>query len=105
MTNQERRKKWEARLAAYRTSGQTAAVWCANHDLKPQQLWYWMRKFKTMEETANSSTKWLSVEVDEQPEETRDPLLVRVGPAVIEIQSGYDSALLAEVVRTLRSLC
>ncbi len=42
---QELRKDWEARVAAFRASGQSGSAWCASHQVKPHQLWYWFRKW------------------------------------------------------------
>ncbi|SFR10509.1 IS66 family insertion sequence element accessory protein TnpA [Desulfoscipio geothermicus] len=35
MTRAELRKEWEARVAAFRASDQSASTWCTAHDLKP----------------------------------------------------------------------
>ncbi|WP_420825483.1 IS66 family insertion sequence element accessory protein TnpA [Thermanaerosceptrum fracticalcis] len=43
MTKAERQKEWETRIAEYRASGQSVKEWCAAHNVKPQQLWYWLR--------------------------------------------------------------
>ena len=81
-----------------------ATAWCAAHDDKPHQLWYWVRKHKTqLDATLAKSTEWLSVEVSGQ--EPGSALLVRVGQANIEIKPGFDPVLLADVVRTLATLC
>jgi transposase-like protein len=50
MTKTERdelRKKWETRIADFKKSGQTAAQYCKDNGLKPAQLGYWLRKFRT----------------------------------------------------------
>jgi transposase-like protein len=105
LSKQDRKKEWEAKIDAYKASGQSASAWCVAHNIKPHQLWYWMRKFKATEPTGKTPTKWLSVEVDEQSYETISILLVRVGSAEIEVKPGYDPKLLKEVVRTLKALC
>ena len=46
MTKTELRKEWDARVVAFKASGQSASAWCAVHDLKPLQLWYWLRKHR-----------------------------------------------------------
>ncbi len=66
MTKTELRKEWEARVAEFKASGQSTSAWCAAHDLKPRQLWYWLRKYKKVTPTAMPS-QWLSVEVDDRP--------------------------------------
>ncbi|WP_425387750.1 IS66 family insertion sequence element accessory protein TnpA [Aneurinibacillus terranovensis] len=39
------RQAWEARVAAYRASGQRASEWCAAHQCTTRQLWYWLRTY------------------------------------------------------------
>lgn len=44
MTKAELRKEWEARVVAFKDSGQSTSAWCAAHDLQPHQLRYWLRE-------------------------------------------------------------
>jgi transposase-like protein len=104
MTKAERQQQWEARVAAYKASGQGTSAWCAAHDIKPHQLRYWLRKLEPVKATATPS-KWLSVEVDEQSNESESSLLIRVGQATVEVKTGFNPALLSDVVRTLAALC
>jgi len=61
MTKAERRQEWERRIAEYRASGQSAKEWCATHNVTPRQLWYWLKKYRTDDETcsAGSPVRWL----------------------------------------------
>ncbi len=101
MMKLERQKEWENRIAQYRASGQSVKKWCADNNVKPAQLWYWLRKFKTNNEAHNiHSSQWLPVDVrDYIPMD--NALLVRVGEACIEVKPGFDPALLSQVVRSL----
>jgi len=105
MTKAEHRRQWEARVAAFRASGQSTTAWCAAHDLKPHQLRSWLRKLKPEETAVRPSSNWLSVEVGKQSDESESSLLVRVGQATIEVKPGFNPALLSDVVRTLAVLC
>ena len=44
MTRAEQRQEWETRIAAYRSSGQSAKEWCATNGVKPERLWYRLRQ-------------------------------------------------------------
>lgn len=99
------RECWRARVAEFRASGQTGAAWCAAHQIKEHQLWYWIRKFPVENNPKESSPNWIPVQIHESIEVTEHPLLVRVGQATIEVRAGYDSGLLRDVVRTLATLC
>jgi hypothetical protein len=104
MTRAERQQEWEARIASYRASGQSAKEWCAANGLQPHQLWYWLRRNSTgTTSTAVKSTRWLPVEMT--PVDHDDALLIRIGTACIEVKPGFDPDLLSGVVRTLSGLC
>jgi len=49
--------------------------------------------------------KWIPVHLDETSPDGSLSLLVKVGSATIEVRSGFDPSLLADVVRALKSLC
>ncbi|WP_237716518.1 IS66 family insertion sequence element accessory protein TnpA [Alicyclobacillus hesperidum] len=44
LSHQERRELWRERIAAFYDSGLSASQFCAEHGLKPYQLWYWLRR-------------------------------------------------------------
>ena len=102
MTKPGLRQEWEARIADFRASGQSGTAWCATHNLRPNQLWYWLKKIITVENPSITQTQWMSVEINDfGPTGKRNGLLIKVGQAVIEVQPGFNPALLKEVVRTL----
>ncbi|HUS90160.1 MAG TPA: helix-turn-helix domain-containing protein [Desulfosporosinus sp.] len=106
MTKTEQRKEWEARVTAFRASGQSTSAFCAAHDLKPHQLWYWLRKHQPVDTPSAMPSQWLTVEVgDLGLVDQRSALLVRVGRATVEVKPDFDPALLSDVVRTLAALC
>jgi len=108
MMKAELQQEWERRIAEYRASGQSAKEWCAAHNVTPRQLWYWLKKCRTGDEPrpAGSPVKWLPVEVSQAPcLGQENELLIRVGPASIEVRPGFDPALLGEVIKVLMSLC
>ncbi|SFU74542.1 IS66 family insertion sequence element accessory protein TnpA [Alicyclobacillus macrosporangiidus] len=100
---EELRELWRARVADFRASGQTGAAWCAVHQIKEHQLWYWVGKFKA--EQVEPQPRFVPIHVQEPTGEVDKPLSVRVGPAIIEVTPGYDTELLRDVVRTLSGLC
>lgn len=44
MENKELRYKWEARIASYKSSGQTQAKWCEANQISMHQFKYWYKK-------------------------------------------------------------
>lgn len=105
MSQAEVRREWEVRIAAYRSSGQSATDWCSAHQLQPRQLWYWIRKFKNMKDTVMPSSQWMAVNVDPSLTEKESVLRIRIGSAVVEVNSSFNPTLFSEVVRTLQMLC
>jgi transposase-like protein len=99
----ELRAQWRQRVADFRASGLSGAAWCAAHQLKEHQLWYWVRRFadETSSQTHVSPVRFLPVEVRESTSPSQHPLIVRVGQAAIEVHPGFDPSLLRDVVRSL----
>ncbi|WP_003545822.1 IS66 family insertion sequence element accessory protein TnpA [Desulfotomaculum nigrificans] len=105
MTKAELRKEWEARVATFVASGQSTTAWCAAHNLKPHQLRYWLRRLNPKGTPTATPSQWVSLELNDiSPNKDRNGLVVRVGQAVIEVQSGFNPELLKEVVQTLTEL-
>ncbi|MDO9580586.1 MAG: hypothetical protein Q7J06_08470 [Bacteroidales bacterium] len=104
MTKEELRKMWEARVSAFRVSGQSTTEWCATHDIKLHQLRYWLRKYKNTENSATPA-QWMSIEIDSLGSNHGNSMLVRIGKAAIEVKPGFDKQLLSDLVMTLADLC
>lgn len=103
---EELREMWCKRVAAYRTSGESAAAWCAAHELKIHQLYYWIRRFQNDPPPLSySPPKFLPVQVAEDHRAPSESLLVRVGMVAIEVRSGYDPQLLRDLLQTLAAQC
>lgn len=109
MTKEERvelRKLWEKRVAAFTVSGQTIAGWCVANDLKTHQLQYWLKKFNLTKKQAQRTPQWVPVTVtdQDQPVSKGGSLRITCGGATIDVPSGFDPKLLADVIRVLKSL-
>ena len=103
----ELRQIWRKRVDAFLASGQSGAKWCTAHEIKEHQLWYWVRRFRSVPTTSSSNTsaKFVPLQVKE-PTPTGDlPLLVHVNNFTIEVHPGYNEQLLLSLVQTLESLC
>jgi hypothetical protein len=105
MPKTELRKEWEGRIAVFKASGQTQSKWCAANDLKLHQFKYWLKRIEDSNSTQNNSTQWTSVTIDEAAKAVDEALQVKVGQASIEVKPGFNPTLLADVVRTLKSIC
>jgi hypothetical protein len=107
MTKKEQlRQQWHARIAEYRASGLTLKAWCAAHDCTVDQMKYWLYKSRkrapsssTVSSTPTPATHFVPLAVVDEGK--RAPLVLRVGPAQIELHAGFDPRLLREVVHAL----
>lgn len=112
--NDPRRSKWASIISEFKCSGLSQSDFCKNNELKIKQFNYWFRKFKqenqsTVQPSAQTS-QWIKLE---QPNtfhkingnKLPNVLNVKIGCATIEVQDGFNSSLLVQVIDTLRSIC
>jgi hypothetical protein len=105
-----RREEWRRRVDEFRASGQSAAAWCAAQGIKPQLMYYWLKRFPTTEDmvVANIETQWLPVHVSDDCSRSavgNGSLLLRIGDAVVEVNPDFNPRLFADVERALIGLC
>jgi len=105
MNRSDLRNEWEQRIANFTSSGQSASTWCAANEISIHQFWYWKKRLKTTQDPLSDSSKWLALEMEDSIEESKPKLVVKVGQATLELEPGFDPKLLADVVRTLQSIC
>lgn len=109
MVREDVRKKWEARVAAFRSSGEKATRWCNANQVDRRQLYTWMKRIDgaTIPTAATSSaTAWLNISVTPE-ESSNEPayLTVKVGSVTIDVRAGFQPVLLRDVVQALQALC
>ncbi|WBA82949.1 hypothetical protein [Endozoicomonas sp. GU-1] len=44
MSTHSLREKWQQRVQSWRDSGLSQSTWCKQHDLRPNQFWYWRKR-------------------------------------------------------------
>ncbi|HWL13552.1 MAG TPA: IS66 family insertion sequence element accessory protein TnpB [Ureibacillus sp.] len=95
------RKEWEQRIADYKSSGQSQAKWCEDNGISYHQFGYWKKRLKD-QHTEKANNSWIPV-IIEEPKPTRcESLLIKVGSFSIEVNSGFNSTLLTEVIKVLK---
>ncbi len=99
---EEKLSYWKQKLQEYRSSGISRRVFSEQHGVKRSTLDYWFARIGKEAKAAEGGLV-----------EVKPPALPIRGPAIqivvsghyrIEVQSGFDPLLLAEVVRALESL-
>ena len=105
-SSEERRESWRVRVEACRSSEQNVAAWCREHEIKEHLMRYWLKQLAPSEAPAPPGPEGLSVAVRERATASEtEGLLVHVGHATVEVQAGFDRALLADVIETLMTRC
>jgi hypothetical protein len=95
---------WSKRVAAWRASGQTAAVYCEQHGLSVSSLRYWAQDKR--ERPAAATTVRLArverVAADPPVLSTISPaVVIEIGGARIRVERGVDAATVATVLAAL----
>ncbi|MGN8845634.1 IS66 family insertion sequence element accessory protein TnpA [Niallia sp. HCP3S3_B10] len=99
--NLELRKEWEQRISDYKASGQCRAKWCEDNGVSYHQFGYWKRRLKD-QSTEKTNNSWVPVIIEEPTTAQCESLLIKVGSVSIEVTSGFNSTLLAEVIKVLK---
>jgi len=105
MTKAEKRIEWKARFDAWKASGLSVAEWCREKGLKDHQMYYWIRKFDDDSVTETpQDIQWLAVDLETESTGymSEESVFIHVGQLSIEVRSGTNMALLADVVQVLQ---
>jgi hypothetical protein len=110
LSKAERSAHWARLVSEQGASGVSMASWCRNQNIAVSTLDYWKRRLKSPPSTVMTSVspEWLSVSLAEpvsisQP--TSDYLSVRVGKVSVEVPSGFNCALLGDILTVLEDRC
>lgn len=103
----QRQSEWEIRVSDYKASGMKMADWCSANRVTLEQLKYWIRKFKRLSSsvTPSAAIRFVPLTTSEITSVPASSLVVRVGLASIELQSGFNPQLLREAVEALSASC
>ncbi|OCZ49692.1 hypothetical protein [Dehalobacter sp. TeCB1] len=85
----------------FRASGQTAAEWCSQNNLKISTLRYWLTK---LNREAKSDPKQETF-IELKPASAKEvPVIIKIGAVSIELYSGFQTETLREAMATICSL-
>lgn len=109
MAREDVQKKWEARIAVFRSSGERATKWCEVNQVNRRQLYTWMKRLSASPTAATAAkpTAFVKAKItpETEPKPSASPLRIRIGAAVIEVDAGFNPALLRDVVQALEAVC
>jgi hypothetical protein len=94
--------EWRERIADYRAGDLTMLQWCEKTGYSIGQLKYWIAKCNKLARKPEAGG-WARVEIVDSNSTAK--ITVHVGVARIEIERGFDRAVLGEVMRVAASIC
>jgi len=98
----ENRRKWAGHIESWKESGKSQAQYCRENGLSPKLFYYWKRK-----QTGKYEAGVRLIPVGMHPIQVHQavssvaPLVLIVGQYKVEIGTGFNTATLAMLVRTL----
>jgi transposase-like protein len=93
------RTRWKGLMADQHSSGLSVAEWCRVQGIRTNLFYYWRKRLS--EVPSDSSVRFIPVSV---VRDTALPgLTLRVGPASVRIEPGFDHRLLTELLDVLES--
>jgi hypothetical protein len=95
--------KWAARVAAWRSSGQTAPAFCVGKDFKPGGLRYWASRIGKAGggESAKPVRLARVVRASRTAPAVETPIVIELGAARLGVRRGFDPEALRAVLGVL----
>lgn len=107
MSKETLHKEWQARIAAYRTSGLSCKAWCEQNGENYHTLRNWITKYPKTTGTpvaADESVRWVTLQMNDTLP-VPSGITVTIGPGTIRLESSFDHNTFLAVSSLLRSLC
>jgi hypothetical protein len=110
LSKDERSAHWARLVSEQVASGVSMASWCRSQNIAVSTFDYWKRRLKSSPSTALAplTPEWLSVSLS-KPAPVSQPVLdylsIRVGKVSVEVPSGFNSALLGDLLTVLEDRC
>lgn len=105
--NQEAIRYWRRHVEAFRNSGLTREAYSKRNRIQAYQLDYWRKRISRMRGTAEtiSANQWVPLKIRDEQTDNDSHIDLWIGPVRVEIKRGFDSKLLAELLRAVGSGC
>lgn len=99
-SREQTRREWELLIAQWRKSGKSVVDFCRERDVAYRAFMRWRQRIGQA-----ARSKPLTLIPVTTPIEKRSVLVVRLSDGIgIEVERGFDEALLSAVVRALREI-
>jgi hypothetical protein len=101
----EKAARWQRHIKNLKSSGLSRRKYCEKNGLRLSTLDYWFRRlgfYKNRKSESNNEVPWIPLQISDTE---ASGIHLHVGKITIEIKPGFDSVLLADLLRTLGALC
>jgi hypothetical protein len=107
LSKQDRAAQWHALFEEQRSSGLSVTEWCRRRGIEKNTFYGWRKRLaETPVFAASSPPQFMAVAIASDPPVVSTGLLtLRVGQFSLDIASGFDRRLLADVLSVLTSQC
>jgi hypothetical protein len=98
---------WTRHVEAFKTSGLTRDAYSRKNHIRAYQLDYWRKKISRKEKPSQriAANQWVPVNINDELTENTSPIDLWIGRVRVEIKPGFNSKLLAELLRSVGSGC
>jgi hypothetical protein len=106
MTKEEAKNQWKASVDEFKASGLSQTAWCKTKNINLRTFSYWITKFKNNTQQKVKQPNWIALKSNEMVKKTKSsPLTVKIGKAVLEIDTEFDPKHLSNILKVLNALC
>ena len=114
-TQQYRMNKWAGIISECRSSGQTVAKWCADHNISEKSYYYWLKRIRTVACEAlpalnTGNNPIVPVDIPLNAEDTNPAcqgaspdVVIRIGNATMEVYNNASQDVIEKAIRSLQN--
>lgn len=94
-------EEWMNLVNEYKVSNLTLSVWCRKNEISKSSIYPYIKKY---EESLNPSAQsWGEITIPKNTE--LSPISLKIGDVTLDIKSGFDKQMLADILRVVRNQC
>jgi|WetSurMetagenome_2_1015567.scaffolds.fasta_scaffold993958_2 hypothetical protein len=103
-SNPERTQYWQQQVDVFEKSGLSRKAFCEQQQIKISTLEYWRRRLNKhcQRSRQENAAEWIPIKIQDS---RSSGIVLRVGRIAIEINQGFDRALLVEVLQAIGTAC
>jgi transposase-like protein len=116
VAQQYRLNQWAQRIREFKSSGQTVAAWCAEHNIRESSYFYWLKRVReaacealpSLNTESNQiipvSLPLSSVAARSADEESSPDIVIRIGAVTMEVHNNASQILIENTLRALHNV-